>query len=121
MELNCPKCHGTMRQYERSGITIDQCDECRGVYLDRGELERLLTAESTFYASTQQQPPQQQPGFPQYQQHVPDGHTPASQPVYPNRQSWGSPGSPDSPRRVGPGHDQHRNNRPRSFLDNLFG
>ena len=105
-----------MRQYERSGITIDQCDECRGVYLDRGELERLLAAESTFYASTQQQP-----GFPQYQQHVADGHNPASQPVYPNRQSWGSPGSPDSPRRGGPDHDKRRDSRPRSFLDNLFG
>jgi Zn-finger nucleic acid-binding protein len=115
--MTCPKCHGTMRQYERSGITIDQCDECRGVYLDRGELERLLTAESTFYAGTQQAPAQQ-PGSPQYQQHVADGRP---QPVYPTRQSWGSPGSPDSPRRVGNGHDQRRTTRSRSFLDNLFG
>jgi uncharacterized protein len=35
-----------MRQYERNGITVDQCTECRGVYLDRGELDQLLDAES---------------------------------------------------------------------------
>lgn len=43
--LVCPKCGGAMRTYERSGITVDQCTECRGVFLDRGELERLIDAE----------------------------------------------------------------------------
>jgi Zn-finger nucleic acid-binding protein len=45
--LVCPKCQGAMRTYERSGITVDQCPECRGVFLDRGELEQLLDAEAT--------------------------------------------------------------------------
>ncbi len=44
--LVCPKCQGAMRSYERSGITVDQCTECRGIFLDRGELERLLDAEA---------------------------------------------------------------------------
>lgn len=44
--LICPKCRGQMRSYERAGIVIDQCEECRGIFLDRGELERLLDAES---------------------------------------------------------------------------
>jgi Zn-finger nucleic acid-binding protein len=35
-----------MRTYERDGVMIDQCEECRGIYLDRGELEKLLDAES---------------------------------------------------------------------------
>lgn len=39
-----------MRSYERSGVTIDQCSECRGVFLDRGELERLIEAEDVQYA-----------------------------------------------------------------------
>src|SRR3712207_8509236 len=30
MELTCPKCHGTMRTYERNGVHVDQCTECRG-------------------------------------------------------------------------------------------
>ena len=40
--LICPKCRGEMRTYERNGILIDQCEECRGIFLDRGELEQLL-------------------------------------------------------------------------------
>jgi uncharacterized protein len=38
-----------MRSYERSGVTIDQCTGCRGVFLDRGELERMVDAEGSFY------------------------------------------------------------------------
>lgn len=45
-QLTCPKCQGSMRQYERSGITVDQCGECRGIFLDRGELDRLIDAEN---------------------------------------------------------------------------
>jgi Zn-finger nucleic acid-binding protein len=48
-ELVCPKCQSPMRSYERSGVTIDQCTGCRGVFLDRGELERLVDAEGSFY------------------------------------------------------------------------
>ena len=43
--LSCPKCAGDMATYERSGITLDQCRECRGFFLDRGELEKLIDAE----------------------------------------------------------------------------
>ena len=46
-ELVFPKCESPMRSYERSGITIDQCTGCRGVFLDRGELERLVDAEGS--------------------------------------------------------------------------
>lgn len=47
--LTCPKCAGQMRSYERNGITIDQCADCRGIFLDRGELERLVEAEDVHY------------------------------------------------------------------------
>lgn len=46
--LICPKCKGSMRTYERNGIHIDQCEECRGIFLDRGELEQLVSAESSY-------------------------------------------------------------------------
>jgi uncharacterized protein len=49
MQLTCPKCHGTMRQYERSGVHVDQCTECRGIFLDRGELEKLVDAETSWH------------------------------------------------------------------------
>ncbi len=48
--LVCPKCGADMRTYERSGLSIDQCTGCRGVFLDRGELERLVDAEGNYYA-----------------------------------------------------------------------
>lgn len=50
MQLTCPKCQGAMRQYERSGVHVDQCSECRGIFLDRGELERLIDAETAYHA-----------------------------------------------------------------------
>jgi Zn-finger nucleic acid-binding protein len=51
-----------MRQYERGGVVVDQCGECRGIFLDRGELERLIDAETSWHGG----PPQQRQ--PQYQQ-----------------------------------------------------
>jgi uncharacterized protein len=52
MELTCPKCHGTMRTYERNGVHVDQCTDCRGIFLDRGELDRLIDAENTWHAGS---------------------------------------------------------------------
>ena len=51
MDLTCPKCGGAMRSYEANGVTIEQCAECRGVFLDRGELERLIDAEAAYAAA----------------------------------------------------------------------
>ena len=41
----CPKCHGEFVELERSGIRIDACRECRGVFLDRGELDQIIERE----------------------------------------------------------------------------
>jgi uncharacterized protein len=49
MDLTCPKCHGQMRNYERNGVHVDQCTECRGIFLDRGELDRLIDAENAWH------------------------------------------------------------------------
>ena len=48
--IRCPKCGGEMRTYERHRVVIDQCGDCRGIYLDRGELEQLIDAETRFQA-----------------------------------------------------------------------
>lgn len=37
-----------MRTYLRNGVAIDQCRDCMGIFLDPGELERLMTAERSF-------------------------------------------------------------------------
>jgi uncharacterized protein len=47
--MDCPKCQNEMRSYERNGVVVDQCSGCRGVFLDRGELERLVDAEGGYY------------------------------------------------------------------------
>lgn len=41
----CPKCGGRMRTYDRSSIVVEQCEDCRGIFLDGGELERLIDVE----------------------------------------------------------------------------
>lgn len=46
--LVCPKCHGAMRTYERNGIQLEQCGNCRGLFLDFGELEQLTQMEGRF-------------------------------------------------------------------------
>lgn len=63
--LTCPKCRGAMSSYERAGVVIDQCQECRGIFLDRGELERLLDV------STGHQPVAAQPDERQWRQQPP--------------------------------------------------
>ncbi len=40
--MRCPNDEATLVMSERSGIEIDYCPECRGVWLDRGELDKIL-------------------------------------------------------------------------------
>lgn len=42
--LLCPNDNGSMQTVKRSGVEFDICPTCRGVWLDRGELEKLLEA-----------------------------------------------------------------------------
>ncbi|TCB92017.1 hypothetical protein E0H26_24810 [Micromonospora zingiberis] len=126
MSLTCPKCHGEMRQYERSGVVIDQCGECRGIFLDRGELEKLFEAEANW--SAQQTPPAPQPA-----QHVtpPAGYPPPA--PAPHQPGYGAvpppppPGYPAPAPAYGHGqqhygyHGHYRRKKRKSFLDDMFG
>jgi len=40
--MRCPTDNATLVMSERSGIEIDYCPECRGVWLDRGELDKII-------------------------------------------------------------------------------
>ncbi|MDY6869239.1 MAG: zf-TFIIB domain-containing protein [Actinomycetota bacterium] len=55
--LVCPKCKGVMRTYERNGIHLEQCDTCRGIFLDLGELEALTEMENRFVQAAPPPPP----------------------------------------------------------------
>ena len=41
----CPNDNSSMTTVERAGVQFDMCPTCRGVWLDRGELEKLMEAE----------------------------------------------------------------------------
>jgi uncharacterized protein len=60
--LLCPNDNGPMQTVQRSGVEFDICPTCRGVWLDRGELEKMLTAARQDMAANPSgdgQPPQQ--------------------------------------------------------------
>lgn len=41
--MNCPRCpSAALHEIDRDDITLDRCERCRGIWLDRGELEKLL-------------------------------------------------------------------------------
>ncbi len=40
--FDCPRCGSTLTMSERHGIEIDYCPQCRGVWLDRGELDKII-------------------------------------------------------------------------------
>ncbi len=40
--MKCPNDGAVLTMSERSGVEIDYCPECRGVWLDRGELDKIL-------------------------------------------------------------------------------
>lgn len=42
MPMQCPTDSATLLISERQGVEIDYCPECRGIWLDRGELDKLL-------------------------------------------------------------------------------
>lgn len=42
--LMCPNDNAAMQTLERNGVQFDMCPTCRGVWLDRGELEKLMAA-----------------------------------------------------------------------------
>ena len=107
--MTCPKCHGEMRVYERSGVTVDQCTECRGIFLDRGELESILNAEQQYMASSAPPPYQGGGGAPHRGGHYPD-----------SPKGYGRGGYPDSPKGYHGGHGGHGYRKRKSFMEQLF-
>jgi uncharacterized protein len=49
--MRCPSCGSRLVEVDRSDILIDACPECRGVWLDRGELDKILARERAAIAA----------------------------------------------------------------------
>ena len=91
--MTCPIDGATLVMSERSGIEIDYCPTCRGVWLDRGELDKII--ERNAADSAPQQPQAPPPPSP--------------------RAGWGQPQPPGYAHY---GHKPHK--RRKSFLEDLF-
>ena len=98
--LTCPKCASDMRSYERNGVLVDQCTGCGGLFLDRGELEKLVAAENEWHGA------------------------PAAAVPVPTPQDRRYDSRPDSrgydPRYGSQGHDPRYRKKKKSFLSELF-
>lgn len=72
----CPTDGETLVMADRAGVEIDYCPKCRGVWLDRGELDKII--ERAAVAPVQQAPTaslyQPDPGRPAYSQQAPRRH-----------------------------------------------
>ena len=75
--MACPVDGAALVMSERSGIEIDYCPTCRGVWLDRGELDKIIERNSASQPVQQSAPPpQQQAPWPGQQPHYGHGHKP---------------------------------------------
>ena len=101
--MACPVDGATLVMSERSGIEIDYCPTCRGVWLDRGELDKIIERNNEASAPAPQQAP-----APQYEQAPPQQQQQAP---------WGQPQQPYR------GHDNYGHKphkRRKGFLEELF-
>ncbi|MCY7272128.1 MAG: zf-TFIIB domain-containing protein [Sphingomonas bacterium] len=102
--MACPVDGAPLTMSERSGIEIDYCPTCRGVWLDRGELDKII--ERNAADSAPPPPAQAAPQAPpQQQQQAPWGQ--------PQQQPYGG-----QPGYGGYGQKPHK--RRKGFLEELF-
>lgn len=99
--MPCPVCSVPLVMSERQGVEIDYCPQCRGVWLDRGELDKIIERSAREAAPQQAAPP------PQPQQ------APAPPPAY---QQAGTPWG----HQPSYGHKHGHYKRRKSFLEELF-
>ena len=101
--LLCPACRVDLVMSERQGIEIDYCPKCRGVWLDRGELDKIIERSASEEVRGAQPQPSTPPPAPQGQPYPSQGY-------YESSHGSGHSGH-------GSGHGRGRR---RSFLGDLF-
>ena len=97
--LLCPNDNSSMQTVDRSGVQFDMCPTCRGVWLDRGELEKLMAA------TAQEAPPPPTQG---------DYRSAPAQPwpdAYGERGGYGERGEHGERGEYGHGYGGHRKKR----------
>lgn len=46
--MTCPNCNETLIMADRQGVEIDYCPKCRGMWLDRGELDKIIERSAAY-------------------------------------------------------------------------
>ena len=46
--MKCPNCNVNLVMSERNGVEIDYCPDCRGLWLDRGELDKIIERSADY-------------------------------------------------------------------------
>ena len=124
--MQCPVDQTVLQMTDRQGVEIDYCPQCRGVWLDRGELDKIIAKSETQAAPAARPAPAPSPGpdprteTAGYPQQPPTAYPPGGYQQYPRYAS--SPDSPDYRGGYGHGHDPRygRKRRKESFLGDLF-
>ncbi len=70
--MKCPRCETTtLDEKDREGVVVDACAQCRGIWLDRGELEKLIARATRDLDEMQEQRPASQSARPQERSYPP--------------------------------------------------
>lgn len=81
--MKCPNCNETLLMSERMSVEIDYCPKCRGVWLDKGELDKLLDIAAQ--QMEQQKPNMQQPPSYKQEYYKEDYHKHHKEEYYPKK------------------------------------
>ncbi|HYG48629.1 MAG TPA: zf-TFIIB domain-containing protein [Allosphingosinicella sp.] len=103
--MTCPHCAVPLVMSERQGIEIDYCPQCRGIWLDRGELDKIIERAAADVAPAAQAPRAPQPPIAPQAPYPPQG---GYDPRYDQRGHHGH----------GYGHGHHK--RKKSWLEEIF-
>ena len=72
--MKCPICNVDLVMADRSGVEIDYCPKCRGIWLDRGELDKIIERSMGQESPVAQGRPVPPPGYPQEHHGNDDSH-----------------------------------------------
>lgn len=73
--MKCPSCQETLLMSEKQNIEIDYCPNCRGVWLDRGELEKIIERSADHYSRKENyESDYKRYGYNEYRDHEHGGH-----------------------------------------------
>ncbi|HEY5722084.1 MAG TPA: zf-TFIIB domain-containing protein [Allosphingosinicella sp.] len=96
--MPCPVCKVPLVMSDRQGVEIDYCPQCRGVWLDRGELDKIIERNAADARPASPPAAPQQPGYSERDRGYDRGHD----------------------RGYGHGDDYRHGKRRKSFLEELF-